>query len=310
MPGDFTCTSAISGAATNTVVAGPGSLIAVPLLTSSASVGCWVGTTWLCAKGRLGAPVVTTVVGGLVEGVVGGLAGAGRTGAGAGGGVACACVCASLGRGVGAGMETGAGNLGSGSDVGLAFGELSCVRSAVGVVGGAVFAMGSVLFTGMSGVSEAVTIGARCGMAATVGGSDPISLAGGGTLGSTTGAAACTGSGVTAAGPPGAAGAAVMARTSCSARSASRRLRSSDTVSLAMCRLFFFAATGFALGFGSTWTGALVSSAWASTSVGLRAKASDAASAKTVPARRQTGVMLTDEAIVSVIATRWGSGCG
>src|SRR5476651_542149 len=101
MLGDFTCTTAMTGAATNTVVAGPGSLIAVPLLTSSASVGCWVGTTWLCAKARLGAPVVTTGVGGVVEGLAGAvLGGAGRTGTGAGagaGGVACAWVCASLG---------------------------------------------------------------------------------------------------------------------------------------------------------------------------------------------------------------------
>ena len=56
MVGDFTCTSGDVGLpATNTVVAGPGSLIAVPFWTSSVSVGCCGGTTWLWAKGRPGA---------------------------------------------------------------------------------------------------------------------------------------------------------------------------------------------------------------------------------------------------------------
>ena len=59
MLGERTCTSAMSGAATNTVEAGPGSLSAVPLLTSSVSVGGSVGTIWLWANGRPGAPPVT-----------------------------------------------------------------------------------------------------------------------------------------------------------------------------------------------------------------------------------------------------------
>src|SRR5436190_19136595 len=57
MLGDFTWTSAMSGAATNTVEAAPGNLIAVPLLTSRVSVGCCGGTTWLCANGRPDAPL-------------------------------------------------------------------------------------------------------------------------------------------------------------------------------------------------------------------------------------------------------------
>src|SRR5215217_6278443 len=59
MLGERTWTSAISGAATNTVEAGPGSFSAVPLLTSSVSVGGSVGTIWLWANGRPGAPPVT-----------------------------------------------------------------------------------------------------------------------------------------------------------------------------------------------------------------------------------------------------------
>src|SRR5216684_4342500 len=97
MPGDLTCTSAISGAATNTVVAGPGSLIAVPLLTSRFSVGCWVGTSWLWAKLRLGAPVTFGDGGGGLP-AVGGCTGTGAGGGGcgaamaAGGGCAPGCV--------------------------------------------------------------------------------------------------------------------------------------------------------------------------------------------------------------------------
>src|SRR5687768_16095931 len=59
MVGERTCTSAMSGAATNTVEAAPGSFSAVPLLTSSVSVGASVGTIWLWANGRPGAPPVT-----------------------------------------------------------------------------------------------------------------------------------------------------------------------------------------------------------------------------------------------------------
>ena len=56
MLGERTWTSAMSGAATNTVAAGPGSLSAVPLLTSSVSVGASVGTSWLWPNGRPDAP--------------------------------------------------------------------------------------------------------------------------------------------------------------------------------------------------------------------------------------------------------------
>ena len=63
MVGERTWTSAMSGAATNTVAAGPGSLSAVPLLTSSVSVGASVGTSWLWPNGRPLAPPVTTGAG-------------------------------------------------------------------------------------------------------------------------------------------------------------------------------------------------------------------------------------------------------
>src|SRR4030081_2579503 len=56
MLGERTWTSAMSGAATNTVAAGPGSLSAVPLLTSSVSVGASVGTSWLWPNARPDAP--------------------------------------------------------------------------------------------------------------------------------------------------------------------------------------------------------------------------------------------------------------
>src|SRR5260370_6917164 len=46
----------MSGAATITVAAGPGSLSAVPLLTSSVSVGASVGTSWLWPNARPDAP--------------------------------------------------------------------------------------------------------------------------------------------------------------------------------------------------------------------------------------------------------------
>src|SRR5438105_407363 len=132
MPGDFTCTSAISGAATNTVVAGPGSLIAVPLLTSSFNVGCWVGTSWLWAKLRLGAPV-TFGGGGLP--VVGGW-----IGTGAGGRAWASWIFGAGAFGAGAAIATGGGS------------EPGCVS--------------------MVGVKEADTTGGRGGMAGTVGGSE------------------------------------------------------------------------------------------------------------------------------------------
>ena len=78
----------MSGAATNTVAAGPGSLSAVPLLTSSVSVGASVGTTWLWPNGRPAAPPVTTGAGGLAGPAAGGWIG---TGAGDGVGAWANC---------------------------------------------------------------------------------------------------------------------------------------------------------------------------------------------------------------------------
>src|SRR5260370_32304633 len=72
----------MSGAATNTVAAGRGSLSAVPLLTSSVSVGASVGTSWLWPNGRPDAPPLTTGAGG-----PDGPAAGGGIGTGAGGGV-------------------------------------------------------------------------------------------------------------------------------------------------------------------------------------------------------------------------------
>src|ERR1700730_17155474 len=82
MLGERTWTSAMSGAATNTVAAGPGSLSAVPLLTSSVSVGASVGTSWLWPNGRPDAPLLGGA-GGPGGPAAGGWIG---TGAGAGGG--------------------------------------------------------------------------------------------------------------------------------------------------------------------------------------------------------------------------------
>src|SRR5215813_9262152 len=139
MVGERTWTSAMSGAATNTVEAGPGSLSAVPLLTSSVSVGGSVGTTVLWANGRPAAPAT----GGGLAGWAGGLVVGGWIGTGAGGVGACA-------------------NCGGG-----AAGVRSTVDGATGV-GGAIAGDGGVSPT--SGVSDARMIGARGGMAATVGG--------------------------------------------------------------------------------------------------------------------------------------------
>src|SRR6185295_14101716 len=130
MVGDFTCTSAISGAATNTVEAAPGSLIAVPLLTSSVSVGCCGGTTWLCANGRLGAPVT--------DGGAGAAPGVGGIGTG------CGRACAS--RVWGACVSE------------------SAVGSGAGTVGETTGGMPIV------GVSEAFTTDARCDRAIAAGG--------------------------------------------------------------------------------------------------------------------------------------------
>src|SRR5689334_11071282 len=102
MVGDFTCTSAMSGAATNTVLAAPGSLIAVPLCSSSVSVGCCGGTTWLWANGRLGAPLTDGGAGWALGGAgwigVGGRACASRgCSAGGAGGAIGVTACAGVG---------------------------------------------------------------------------------------------------------------------------------------------------------------------------------------------------------------------
>src|SRR5690242_15941315 len=149
MPGDFTCTSAISGAATKTVVAGPGSRIAVPLFTSSLSVGCCVDTISLRPKARPGAPVgppVTTV--GELPGAVPPAGGWIGTGAGLG---ACA-------------------NRGTATVPSAIFG-----RTASDVACGGALARAVV---GIPDVSDAVTTGVRGGMAVTVGGSSGFAAAG------------------------------------------------------------------------------------------------------------------------------------
>src|SRR4029453_6127611 len=115
MLGERTWTSAMSGAATNTVEAGPGSLSAVPLLTSSVSVGGSVGTIWLWANGRPGAPVTA---GGAGVPAAGGWIG---TGAGVG-----------WGEGVGAWANCGGGDAACGRstiDGGAAAGDCCGARS-------------------------------------------------------------------------------------------------------------------------------------------------------------------------------------
>src|SRR5580704_2879528 len=218
MLGERTWTSAMSGAATNTVAAGPGSLSAVPLLTSSVSVGASVGTSWLWPNGRPDAPPLTTGAGG--------------------------------GTGVGAWANCG--------EVGAA----PCWPAPP------------------SAVSDALTIGARGGMAACVGG-----------IRSTAGLSSIALASTGRPSPCGAAGAAmgggaVIARTACSARSASRRLRSSETLSVGLWRDTAFLAGTSGAALGGALSGSLI---WtcASTSEGCTAKASDAASASDEPARRQ-----------------------
>src|SRR4029077_1139792 len=103
MVGERTWTSAMSGAATNTVAAGPGSLSAVPLLTSSVSVGASVGTSWLWPNGRPLAPPLTTGAGG-----DGAATGGGWIGTGAGCGVGAWANCATGADGVTAMGEGGA----------------------------------------------------------------------------------------------------------------------------------------------------------------------------------------------------------
>jgi hypothetical protein len=133
-------------------------------------------------------------------------------------------------------------------------------------------APGSLLAGATSGVKEAVTIAGRCGMAATVGGSSrTVAACGTGVAGATTGTA-----GALSAAAVGAEGAAVVvaagvavpviSRTTCVARSASRRLRSSATMSVAVCLWAFFAAACLAWGFGFAWAAAgSTSDDWANT---------------------------------------------
>src|SRR5882762_1743032 len=246
MFGERTWTSAMSGAATNTVAAGPGSLSAVPLLTSSVSVGASVGTTWLWPNGRPAAPPVTTGAGGLAGPAAGGWIGTGA------------------GEGVGAWANCGAGADG--------------VTAAGGCAG--------VAWPAPTSVREALTIGGRGGMAATVGGSestmDLVSTA----LASTVLLSACIIAGV--ASGEAMAGDEFIARTACAVRSNSRRLRSSETLSVAVCRDAAFLAGACGLGLAGTLSGSLI---WtcASNSEGWKAKASDAASASDEPRRRQAG---------------------
>src|SRR5882757_7803781 len=259
----------MSGAATNTVVAGPGSLMAVPLPTSSFSVGCWVGTSWLWPKLRPGAPVTVGDDGGGLP-VVGGWTG---TGAGASPG---GRAWASWIFGVDGCAATAAG----GSS------EPGCVP--------------------MVGVNEADTIGVRGGIAATVGGSEPAAfLASPGGAAAIAAAAAAGGTAACGAGVPAAgfcgaaaglladmvvdAGVAVMSRTMPAARSASRRLRSSETLSVGDVRDAFLAVALVFCGLGCALGGGWLSPsiAWASRRLGCSAKASAAASASDALARRQ-----------------------
>src|SRR5918993_564595 len=256
MLGERTCTSAMSGAATNTVEAGPGSLSAVPLLTSSVGVGGWVGTIWLWANGRPGAPPVTA-------GWLGVPAAGGWIGTGAG-----------VGAGVGAWANFGRGAAGCGCST---------------IVGGA--AAGGETRSGWPrstpGVSAALAIGARGGTAATVGGMEST----GATVASFT-------AGTMAAG-------ALIERTTEAARSASRRLRSSETLSVAVVRDAFLAGGG-ALGLVWTRSGSLI---WtcASSSEGWNVKASDATSATDEPARRHAdGRVGANEGVIAAHSGKCG----
>src|SRR6266567_197224 len=248
MLGERTWTSAMSGAATNTVAAGPGSLSAVPLLTSSVSVGASVGTSWLWPNARPDAPPAGWPGGPAIGGWIG-------TGAGAGGGT-----------GVGAWANCGCGGL------------APCWPPPT------------------SEVSDALTIGARGGMAACVGGIRSTAGLSSIDLASTGRLLPCMTAGA-AMGDD-----AVIARTACSARSASRRLRSSETLSVGLWRdtAFLAGVCGATLGAGRS--GSLI---WtcASSSEGWNAKASDAASASDEPARRQAGA-LDAEANDRLIAAR------
>jgi hypothetical protein len=145
-------------------------------------------------------------------------------------------------------------------------------------------------------VSDALTIGARGGMAASVGGIRSTAGLSSIDLASTGRLLPCMTAGA-AMGDD-----AVIARTACSARSASRRLRSSETLSVGLWRdtAFLAGACGAILGAGRS--GSLI---WtcASSSEGWSAKASDTASASDEPARRQAGA-LDAEANDGLIAAR------
>jgi hypothetical protein len=84
--------------------------------------------------------------------------------------------------------------------------------------------------------------------------------------------------------------AAVIARTARSARSASRRLRSSETLSVGLWRDTAFLAGTCGVSLGGALSGSLI---WtcASNSEGWSVKASDAASASDEPTRRQAGAL-------------------
>ena len=230
----------MSGAATNTVVAGPGSLSAVPLLTSSVSVGC-------CGRHELALAERTARRAGRQRRLAGG-AGQRR-----------------LDRHRGRRRLWRPGRRRLGVDCGCGVAARCWPAPA-------------------SEVSDALTIGARGGMAAAVGGIR--SMAGLSSIG-----LASTGRLLPRHAPPARPwrDAAVIARTGLSARSASRRLRSSETLSVGLWRDTAFLAGACGADLGRGLSGSLI---WtcAISSEGCSAKASEAASASdeasATPSRR------------------------
>jgi hypothetical protein len=176
----------------------------------------------------------------------------------------------------------------------------------------------------MVGVSEAETMGRRGGIAATVGGSDAMPFLASAADVTASVAAAAAGGKVDCAPIAGAggddaavvltagaaveAGAVVISRTTPAARSASRRLRSSETLSVGEARDVFLAAglvfCGLGCALGGCWVS--LSIVCASTRVGCNAKASEAASARVALARRHI-VGFETLARKGVIAARSGS---